>query len=305
MRRGEKFSVRESSAVISLLVTIILVQLAQFFITHREETAEQKEEAVDARNLSKTEHNLFCFDPNSIGLEELISLGLTQGQAQVLINYRAKGGYFFKPEDLQKVYSLPKGFYDRVKEYIVIKERESNPGYIQKGSSSKSDPKDSFVKSKPPKSVVNNQQPKDSATTQSFTIKQTDILVELNSADSIHLIKVPGIGPYFAASIIKLRESRGGVAHLDQLMEIKGMDSLKLAKMLPYLTVDTNKIEKRDLSNLSLGELASHPYIGPYLARAIENLKTKGINESINLALLITRKLITPDRFKLMRHYFR
>ncbi|HFA50503.1 MAG TPA: helix-hairpin-helix domain-containing protein, partial [Bacteroidetes bacterium] len=49
---------------------------------------------------------LFKFDPNTATKEELIRLGILPRTANTLLNYRSKGGRFFKKEDLKKVYGF-------------------------------------------------------------------------------------------------------------------------------------------------------------------------------------------------------
>lgn len=50
--------------------------------------------------------SLFPFDPNELSMEGWKSLGMTEEQASVLINYRKSGGRFYERSDLAKVYSI-------------------------------------------------------------------------------------------------------------------------------------------------------------------------------------------------------
>src|SRR5665647_1059817 len=47
--------------------------------------------------------------------------------------------------------------------------------------------------------------------------------LDLNSADSLHLLEIPGIGPVFASRIIRYRTLLGGYYAVDQLREVYGM----------------------------------------------------------------------------------
>jgi hypothetical protein len=51
-------------------------------------------------------------------------LGLRDKTIKTIENYLSKGGHFYKPEDLQKIYGLHDDEYERLKPYIKI---ESNP----------------------------------------------------------------------------------------------------------------------------------------------------------------------------------
>ena len=53
---------------------------------------------------------LFPFDPNTITAEDWAKLGVTARTITTIERYRAKGGQFRKPEDLQRIYGLHPGF---------------------------------------------------------------------------------------------------------------------------------------------------------------------------------------------------
>lgn len=90
--------------------------------------------------------------------------------------------------------------------------------------------------------------------------------IDLNSSDSSDLVKLPGIGPVFAARIIRYREKLGGYSDIAQLMEIDGLpDSL----MEWFVVEDTVPLRKIKVNSLTLAELRKHPYIDFYQARAI------------------------------------
>ena len=62
----------------------------------------------------------FCFDPNSISLDSLCMLGLSQRQAQTILNYRSKGGRFRKAEDFSRMYVVSEELFLRLRPFIVI-----------------------------------------------------------------------------------------------------------------------------------------------------------------------------------------
>lgn len=68
----------------------------------------------------KTASRPFPFDPNTASFKELTSLGLSKKVANTLINFRKKGGKFYKKTDLKKVYGLDEEDYDRLEGYIKI-----------------------------------------------------------------------------------------------------------------------------------------------------------------------------------------
>ena len=90
--------------------------------------------------------------------------------------------------------------------------------------------------------------------------------IDLNASDSSELVKLPGIGPVYAARIIRYRERLGGYSGIAQLMEIDGLpDSL----MQWFVVADTVPVRKIKVNASTLAELRKHPYIDFYQARAI------------------------------------
>ncbi|MDB5060892.1 MAG: hypothetical protein JWP67_735 [Mucilaginibacter sp.] len=72
----------------------------------------------DADNRAKVAY--FKFDPNNLSAEKWQELGLTGSQANIIKNYTAKGGKFYKPEDLKKIYGITADDYKRLLPYINI-----------------------------------------------------------------------------------------------------------------------------------------------------------------------------------------
>lgn len=304
-----KLSKREASGALSLVILILVVQTAIFIFQPEAEKetfinesfvgeliaedstakelslAEQfAKEQVELKKATKNgafssdrelesssikESSTFQFDPNTITLEELVKLGLTPKQASVVINYRSKGGIFKKREDFKKIYVLPKGFYERVKDSISIKLPERSRDY-----------------------------------TKNYNFEQKELLVELNEADSIELVKLPGIGPYYAKRIIEFREKCGGLITTKELMEIEGVDSARFSLFANKVFVDTLNIVKKDLNMATLHELSEHPHIGPYLARSIVRFRELSGKEGVTLALLVLNKIVTPELSEKLRYFF-
>jgi DNA uptake protein ComE-like DNA-binding protein len=101
----------------------------------------------------------------------------------------------------------------------------------------------------------------------SYTVKARPVsLIDLNASDSSELVKLPGIGPVFAAKIMRYRDNLGGFSDVSQLMEITGLpDSL----MEWFVVTDTVPVRKILVNTATLAELRRHPYIDFYQARAI------------------------------------
>ncbi|MBR5018864.1 MAG: helix-hairpin-helix domain-containing protein [Bacteroidales bacterium] len=68
----------------------------------------------------------FPFNPNTVTLEELQRLGLTERQAESIDNYRSKGGRFRSKADFQKMYVVSDSLFARLEPYIEIPKIELN-----------------------------------------------------------------------------------------------------------------------------------------------------------------------------------
>ena len=89
--------------------------------------------------------------------------------------------------------------------------------------------------------------------------------IDLNHADTTTLRSVPGIGPYFAAQIVRHGQYLGGYVSVDQLDEIT--DFPREAKQ--YFEIRNPQPRRININKLTLQQLRRHPYINYYQARCI------------------------------------
>ncbi len=68
----------------------------------------------------------FPFDPNTVSIEDLVRLGLSERQAESIENYRAKGGRFRTKADFKKMYVVSDSLYERLEPFIDIPKVELN-----------------------------------------------------------------------------------------------------------------------------------------------------------------------------------
>lgn len=158
-----------------------------------------------------------------------------------------------------------------------------------------------YFLTKPPKKLIAEQTPELIAEFEEFRSSLQEIptvnpytpklttgeTIELNSADTTILKKIPGIGSSYASRIVKYRASLGGFSSKNQLKEVWGMTSELYEGITPYITLE-RKIKRIRINSLSLDELRKHPYINYKQAKVIVDIRTrKGNIKSINrLALL-------------------
>ena len=107
--------------------------------------------------------------------------------------------------------------------------------------------------------------------------RRQPLTVELNSADTLTLQLLHGIGPAFARRIVRYRERLGGYRSAEQLLEVYGFTPELLVHIAPHLTVDTTAIHRIPINTVELKQLIKHPYIEYYQARDIVTLRSRGM----------------------------
>ncbi len=86
------------------------------------------------------------------------------------------------------------------------------------------------------------------------------VIIELNSADTLDLQQLRGIGPGFARRIVGYRERLRGFSSSEQVMEVFGMDSARYGPIAGNLRVNRDSIHPFDLNTVTFKELLRHPY---------------------------------------------
>lgn len=92
--------------------------------------------------------------------------------------------------------------------------------------------------------------------------------IDLNTADTTLLKRVPGIGSSFARRIVKYRDLLGGYYVVEQLQEVYGMDRERYNAIYPYFTVGT---AVRPLT-LTIDSISYHPYLSWRHKRTLRRL---------------------------------
>ena len=221
---------------------------------------------------SFTEGELFSFDPNTISFEDWQRLGLNERTSKTIINYVHKGGKFYKPEDLQKIWGMPEGFVERVKNYVQINS-------VKKEFAQYSENNPVYVREERKRSVIN-----------------------INEADTTAFISLPGIGSRLSARIITFRDKLGGFYSVEQVAETYGLPDSTFQKIKGRLQMDDVVIRKINVNTATKDELKAHPYIRWNLANAIVEYRNqhggyKSLEELKNIAL------VDETTFNRISHY--
>jgi len=204
------------------------------------------------------------FDPNKVQLDELKEFGFTNYQAKNLLNYRKKGGAFKNVNDLLKIYGVDSMFFETIKNHIQIEKQINLPTLKQK--------------------------------TEIFN-------VEINSADSTNLVKLSGVGPVYAARIIKYRKLLGGYYSKKQLLEVYNFPVETFFRIEEYLWVDTLLIDRIRINFVEYKELLRHPYLNKKQVEALLYYREKNGGFE-NVSAIQGVKAIDEETFLKVKSYF-
>jgi DNA uptake protein ComE-like DNA-binding protein len=93
--------------------------------------------------------------------------------------------------------------------------------------------------------------------------KQQDTwTIDINAADSLAWVALPGIGPGFARRILKFKEQLGGFYDVGQLKEVYGMDTVWVERYRKRFKLGSGVYRKLQVNRLLWQEFR-HPYL-PY-----------------------------------------
>jgi competence protein ComEA len=220
----------------------------------------------DKKYLAKAE--VFLFDPNTASESDWIRLGVKEKTAKTILKYISKGGKFYQPEDIKKIWGLRPSDVERLLPYVSIKsERKEYLKYEEKDH-----PKNTFFEK---------------------TIHKIDI----NLADTSTFIAFPGIGSKLSQRIIAFREKLGGFYSIEQVGETYFLPDSTFQKIKPYLVLNNSGIKRININNASVDEMKSHPYIKYNLANAIFQYRNQHGNfssvESLKKIMIVTEEVFT------------
>lgn len=212
-----------------------------------------------------TKAELFYFDPNTASAAEWQKLGLRDKTIATIQKYVAKGGHFYKPEDIGKIWGLHPDEVQRLLPWVRIAAREN-----------------SFTKTY-------------NENTGKVPARYAPAIIDINTADTSVFIALPGIGSKLAQRIISFREKLGGFYKVDQLGETYGLPDSTFQKIKPGLAANNTAVKQLNINTATADELKQHPYIRYNLANAIVQYRNQhgSFNsvEDIKKIMMVTEEI--------------
>lgn len=297
------FTKKERTGIITLLVIILLLVLAPlafpFFIKEKTYSTAEFENDISRLKIKQTDSNrhiafrnfdennyqnfyqpsyknsyyknqptgeLFYFDPNTATTADWQRLGVRDKTIATIQNYLSKGGHFYKPEDIGKIWGLHEDEVERLLPYIQIAEKE--------------------------RSYADNYQPNTNDEKPVYEKKTyTPSVVDVNIADTSAFIALPGIGSKLAQRIIAFREKLGGFYKPEQVAETFGLPDSTFQIIKPQLTISNTPMRQLNINTTTVDELKTHPYIKYPVANAIIQYRAQhgnypSVNELKNIMII-------------------
>ncbi len=215
--------------------------------------------------------NYHLFDPNVFNVEDWVSYGFSNKQAQSIVNYKNKIKGFKTKNDLKKVYVISDDKFKELEPFIKIDETKFQ------------NKKEEWTKND-----------KSNQNFERVNHKQFKIIADLNTSSIENLKQVVGIGEYSAKNIIKFRNKIGGYHSINQLKEVYGITDENLELIKQQVSIDESKIITLNVNQLTIQQLKKHPYISWNVAQAIVEQRENGKLEDLQF-LVDKNQLLTQE----------
>jgi len=221
-----------------------------------------KDSKFEKYSREKFSGSLFYFDPNTATADEWKKLGVRDRTIGTIIKYRNKGGKFYKPEDIKRIYGLKPDEVERLLPYVTIEQKEKLQQF--------SDRKTAIL---------------------DFTNERRELanaVIEINAADTSAWKRLKGIGSGYAKRIVNFRTKLGGFISVEQVAETYGLPDSVYQQIKSQLKINHSSVRKININYSTTEELKAHPYIGFSVANAIvQYRKEHGLFTSVTELLKI------------------
>lgn len=215
---------------------------------------------------TKEHWETFPFDPNTADSTQLLRLGLAPWQVRSVYRFRAKHGRYHAPEDFMRTPGMTNELWDRLRPFIRIDKKYQLVSVPPRQSAPRLATSATALVASEGASLSDSGGVAHSGKQEKFA-KGTK--VDVNTADTATLKRIPGIGSYRATKIVEYRKALGGYARLEQVMEACEQPD----GVLDWLVLSAPEVKRIDINRASVQQMMRHPYISFYMARDINEYR--------------------------------
>lgn len=264
----------------ALFVLMILFQVGYFILTSIDFTSQKEKsegekswlalqpeiDALKAKN-NTSKDTVYPFNPNFISDYKGYMLGLSIQEIDRLHKFRKSGEYVNSAADFKKVTGVSDSLLLQLSPYFKF------PDWIKDVKTSGSNVYSAREKSTP------------------YVKDERSInMIDINDALEEDLIKVYGIGSYYAKTILRRRADLGAFVSMDQMDDFKEFSEEAKAGLKKNFKTETNPlVNKINVNTASLLQLSRFPYFSKEIARGIltqrsMNGRIKRIDELLEIS---------------------
>ncbi len=222
----------------------------------KEVKAEEKVILNVERKEERGEVVMRAFDPNTVDSLTLIGFGLRPWKVKNFLHYREAGKVFRSAEDLGDTYGWTEEDVERVASYVRVGKKY--------GKSGRNEKHEKYGKNENHWNDGKRWEKKEKPERPSNKF-QTLTKVDVNTADTAMLRRIPGVGAKISDAIVHYRKRLGGFHSVEQLREI----SIVSPELLDWMEVSSSNIQKINMNKASFQALNSHPYISYEQTKAL------------------------------------
>ena len=229
---GKVYRVKEDLALCYNMTDSLYFLLEPYIIIGKEYQFQPKEFESETNETARVTIEVRPFSLDTVGIGYLQGIGFTRRQAELVIKYRDMIGGYRSIEEFEECYAVDSAMAARLRPYLIFPPRDTLKPYDK---------------------------------------ERVEFPIDLNSADSVMLCRVAGIGAKSASHILFYRELLGGYHSVSQILELKVVTEENFQRILPQIYCDSAKIKKININFARPKELEVHPYISNRMLRQIIN----------------------------------
>lgn len=253
------YSKKQRNGIFLFLILIFALQFLYWFVVPKLNAAPEHVEndieldhfykemdSLKAIALEKNKPKIYPFNPNYISDYKGYALGMTTGEVDRLLAYRAQNKWVNSAKEFQNITKISDSLLAKIAPFFKFPEWVTNP-------KSKTNFKNSY-----------NNTPKTEAQK-----------VDLNTATAVQLQKVYGVGEKLSERIIKYRTKQTGFNSLIELQEVYGLSPEVIENIKSSFSVKTpRKINRININTATRDELVTIKYIDYEIAHQIIEQRT-------------------------------
>ncbi|MDO4781819.1 MAG: helix-hairpin-helix domain-containing protein [Capnocytophaga felis] len=259
MNRLFFFNRNQRIGVVVLILIILVLQIVYFTVDfsggkisyNQQQFAELNKELDSLRKVASMpkRDTIYPFNPNFITDYKGFMLGMKPEEIDRLLAFRKENKFVNSAKEFQKVTKISDSLLLKISPYFKFPDWVNKPKSIEN------------------KSVKSENKPK--------AIVKKDV----NLASKEDFMEVRGIGDVLSTRILRYREKLQGFSEIMQVSEVYGLEKEVFNRVAEQFEVKTlPNIQKKNLNELNMYELAKIPYIKLDEAKKIIALRSELVN---------------------------